>query len=75
VAVFLAATPNATTSSIGDSTTRFTGDFGGSFAFTGPFRTFGTIGAPFFAVVATDFGCAFRAFFAGPAACFKSFAN
>jgi hypothetical protein len=55
-------TSNVTTSSIGASTTRFTGDFGGGFAFTSAFRVFDTIGAAFFALVASDFGCNFSAF-------------
>ena len=59
----MTATPDATTSSTRASTTRFAGDFGGSFACTSAFLDFNMVGAAVFALVPTDFGCAFGAFF------------
>ena len=68
-------TSNATTSSIRASTTCFISDLGGGFAFTSAFRVFDTIGAAFFALVVTDFGCDFDAFYTASAVFFKAAVN
>jgi hypothetical protein len=63
------------TPSIGGSITLFTGNFGGSLAFTGTFRVFGTVGAAFLTLVVADFGGDFRVFFIALATFVKSVTN